>query len=215
MYATVADIRAEGVTEGRADDARLTALIQEATRLLDKVTGQFFEAREMDLRLDGTGSRVLHLPVPVIQLTGLWPNHSVIPIAPAYYEVYASRDLPDDRANPKVVLKNGYMFERGTRNQRLRGSFGYVEADGTTPPLIGKATIKLVIDAVALLGAPDADFRRRRHFIIEESTDGQRVRYAPESARIRGEFAALAGSKLVAEVISLYKAPLAIRVVGC
>ena len=150
-YATVADIRAEGVTARQADDARVTALIQEATSLLDKATGQFFEARELDIKLDGTSSRILHLPVPVVRLTGLWPHRSVIPMGADFYEVYSRRDLPDDRANPKIVLRYGYLFERGVRNQRLAGTFWYVEADCTTHPLIRKATIHLVVEPVALL----------------------------------------------------------------
>ena len=39
MYATVADMRAEGVTQQQASDARLLGLLEEATILIDQVTG--------------------------------------------------------------------------------------------------------------------------------------------------------------------------------
>ena len=209
-YATVADIRAEGVTARQADDARVTALIQEATSLLDKATGQFFEARELDIKLDGTSSRILHLPVPVVRLTGLWPNRSVIPMGADFYEVYSRRDLPDDRANPKIVLRYGYLFERGVRNQRLAGTFWYVEADCTTHPLIRKATIHLVVEPVACW-CPGCDARRRRQFVVEvhgRSSAVPKTRAHPWRDRRARRL------KVVAEIMAIYKAPVAMRVVG-
>ena len=64
MYATVADLRAEGVTVAQADDARLEALIDAATAEIDRVTGWFFEPRALTLTLDGRGAPSLELPAP-------------------------------------------------------------------------------------------------------------------------------------------------------
>ena len=45
MYASVDDLRAEGVTDAVATDARLGALIGLASRYIERVTGRFFEPR--------------------------------------------------------------------------------------------------------------------------------------------------------------------------
>ena len=50
-YASVADLRAEGVTAAEASDARLELLLAEASSLIDRVTGWFFEPRLLTLRL--------------------------------------------------------------------------------------------------------------------------------------------------------------------
>ena len=39
MYASVADLRAEGVTAAEASDARLELLLAEASSLIDRVMG--------------------------------------------------------------------------------------------------------------------------------------------------------------------------------
>ena len=56
MYASVADLRAEGVTAAEASDARLELLLDEASRLIDRVTGWFFEPRSLMLHLSGRGA---------------------------------------------------------------------------------------------------------------------------------------------------------------
>jgi len=56
VYASVADLRAEGVTAAEASDARLELLLEEASRLNDRVTGWFFEPRLLTLRLSGRGA---------------------------------------------------------------------------------------------------------------------------------------------------------------
>ena len=55
MYATVQHFRDEGITEAQASDERLLALIEEATAAIDRITGWFFEPREMTIYMDGRG----------------------------------------------------------------------------------------------------------------------------------------------------------------
>jgi len=45
MYASVTDLREEGVSEAQASDTRLTALLQECSQSIDVFTGWFFEPR--------------------------------------------------------------------------------------------------------------------------------------------------------------------------
>ena len=68
MYATVTELRNEGVTEAQASDPRLERLIDEASRLIDRATGWFFEPRPMTLLLDGRGTPSVEPPVPPIRL---------------------------------------------------------------------------------------------------------------------------------------------------
>ena len=55
-YASVADLRAEGVLESEASDERLEALLEEASGTIDRMTGWWFEPRELMIRLDGRGT---------------------------------------------------------------------------------------------------------------------------------------------------------------
>src|SRR5690606_34186710 len=71
VYASVADLRDEGVSVAQASDARLVALIDEAGRAIDSFTGWFFEPRSLTLRLDGRGTPSIEPPVPPIELTQL------------------------------------------------------------------------------------------------------------------------------------------------
>ena len=57
-----ADLRAEGVTAAEASDARLELLLAEASRLIDRVTGWFFEPRLLTLRLRGAARRASSFP---------------------------------------------------------------------------------------------------------------------------------------------------------
>ena len=71
MYASVADLRAEGVTAAEASDARLELLLAEASSLIDRVTGWFFEPRLLTLHLAGRGAPSIELPVPPIRVDRL------------------------------------------------------------------------------------------------------------------------------------------------
>ena len=64
MYATVAELRAEGVAATTASDARLEALLADAGAFVDSVTGWFFEPRPLTLRLDGRGRPSVEPPGP-------------------------------------------------------------------------------------------------------------------------------------------------------
>ena len=72
MYATVADLRAEGVAPTTASDARLEALVGDAGAYVDSVTGWFFEPRSLTLRFD-LGRLTIHdgaVGVPSLTMCG-------------------------------------------------------------------------------------------------------------------------------------------------
>ena len=164
-YCTVADIRNAGLTNHTASDAAVLDAIELCTSLIDLATHQWFEPRMSDFYVDGNDSDTLHLNVPIITLDHLYANHDYENIVePVYYRVYNNiGGVCDDRRNPRIKFI-GYggrgniflgpdggtgRFRKGRQNQRLVGTFGYVEADGSTPRPIKRAITKLVIQKIA------------------------------------------------------------------
>lgn len=145
-YATIDDVRAEGVTEQMANDAKVLLAIAIACQLIDAATGQWFEPRAGDYLLDGSGTHELYLNIPIIQVTELYINWSETLADETWYIVRNNLGAgwPDDRRNPRIQLKNrAGVFARGNANQRIVGRFGFVEADLSTPLLIKRAAVRL------------------------------------------------------------------------
>lgn len=175
MYATVADLRAEGVTVAQADDARLEALIDDATAEIDRVTGWFFEPRALTLTLDGRGAPTLELPAPPIRLDRVAIDGADISLSADELIVVGAPVDPGFDA-PRLTRRFG-RFPRGYGNVVIEGLFGYTEPDGTaegrTPPAITRACILLVLRWLHPL-ADDGGFdARNRWRIIEERTRDQ------------------------------------------
>jgi len=215
-YCFVSDLRAEGVSETQASDDRLISLIDLASRYIDEVTGRFFEAREMTLDLDGRGSAVLQLGVPIIAISdlSLLGDAGETEIDTGDCRVY-NRHLtqrltsPDDRENPKIALVGGgRVFPEGHQNVRLEGLFGYTEHDGSpagrTPRLIREVCKKLVIREMPLLGdAGGRDDAQRRSRLISEKTRDQSYRLA--NPKTTG---AMTGDTEIDTVLAMFTRPM-------
>lgn len=210
MYASVADLRAEGVTDAAASDARLESLIALAGSYIERVTGRFFEPRAQVLRVDGTGSRVLPLGHPIVRVDAILIDSSPfspgdLPIDPDFYRVYNRHLtqgllLPDDRDHPRIELVGGeepfpglgrLAWPRGQQNVEVRGVFGYTEPDGSatgrTPELIRHVTKLLVLRELPLLADLDRreDAQRRWRLTSERTRDQA---YTLEALRLTGAF---------------------------
>jgi hypothetical protein len=129
----------------------------------------------------------------------------------------------DDRKNPKIAFYNqrrsifqipslayqGRIFMKGHQNQKLVGTFGYTEADGTTPLLIQRACLKLVAKNLAKGVMGD------NRLLSGESTDGHSVQYAmPQALGVKGKTFGITGDMEVEQILQMYRAPLAIRAPG-
>ncbi|MBN2196401.1 MAG: hypothetical protein JW751_26545 [Polyangiaceae bacterium] len=185
MYASVADLRAEGVTAAEASDERLMALLDEATALIDRVAGWFFEPRPATLRLDGRGAPSLELPVPPIRVHRLVVNGAEMSLA---FEdlIIEGAPLQPGFVGPRITLTRGRRFPRGRGNVLVEGLWGFTEPDGTaegrTPPAIRRACLLLVLRNLAPL-ADDAAFEvRSRWRVIEERTRDQSIKLDPAAA---------------------------------
>ena len=200
MYATVADLRDEGVTVAAASDTRLGRLCEEVSALIDRVTGQFFEPRTRTFRLSGRGAPTLELPVPVIRLTRVQVEYETLAgseAAPFPFVPGAVFELPLDAATLEVrgapvgydyggsfvALRHGLLFPRGHGNVLLEGVWGFTEDDGSpegrTPLSIRRACMLLALRNLAPL-ADDASFEARSRWrLLEERTRDQSYRLDP------------------------------------
>lgn len=171
MYATIAEIRAEGVTEDMATDQRLEELILEATVYIDKVTRWWFGARQKTMKIDGTGHDTIWIPVPIIEVTEVKVEGRTLNTEA--YVVYNRRE-PDDRLNPKIVRFN--HWPKGEQIVEVVGTFGYTDEHPVTQEAIVPLAIKrvcrqLVIREIPTLMDIDGQEEKRRARIVSETTD--------------------------------------------
>ena len=157
MYATVTDFRDEGITEAQALDDRLTALIEEASASIDRITGWFFESRGMVLHLDGRGAPSIEPPYPPIELTSFTINKRAMSLDNGELIIIGAPVQPGFIA-PRFTLRNG-IFPKGNANIEAEGTWGFTEPDGTptgrTPLAVRRACMLMVLRMLPLLGNTD------------------------------------------------------------
>lgn len=230
-YCTLQDIRNLGVPLSVSNE-KILAAIALSQQLIDRVTRQWFVPKTLQFRFDGTDSDAIHFGVPIISVEWLKTNDSIVNMDTGAYRVYNSlTNYPDDRHNPRIKLINaagsdqdiytapivsGWLrFRKGRMNQEIRGQFGYVEADLSTPLPIKEACIRMTLERLGspaygtppiILPAPVASGA-----IVEEWTDGHRLRYSdvtikPTIQAIRG----ISKDQFVIDVLRMYKGPIGI-----
>ncbi|MCP3104271.1 hypothetical protein LZ198_35950 [Myxococcus sp. K15C18031901] len=179
MYATVANMRAEGVTPAMAGDTRLAILLEEATHTIDKVTGWYFEPRSATLHLDGRGAPSLWLPVPPIRLYRLALYGEDVSFSKERLVVVGAPVGPGFDG-PRLTFRHGRVFPRGEGNVIVGARWGYTEADGTpegrTPPAIRRACMLLVLRSLSPLADEASLEERTRWRVVEERTREQSYR---------------------------------------
>lgn len=232
LYISVADVRAAGLNQNPPDDATIFASIMLWQQVLERVTRQWFRPIPCELYLDGTDSDTLHLPVPIISISQLRINFDTSALPTDRYKVYAGRQLPDDRKNPRIKLVDTFGYERdiytasdrtsrsrfykGRQNQFIRGVFGYVEQDGSTPALIKRAMLKLVVGDLANPIVPGAGSGITpppisAGIVREEVTDGHSIKYDVAGGDIKPRASGLSGlinDPEVQMIVKLYKSPI-------
>jgi len=172
-YCSVQDLRAEGLDEEKYSDDDLEKLVKLSCDFIDKVTGQFFEPRELTLRLDGRGGRILVLPYPLIDAEFIEIDSGIISDFVIYNRL-------EDRAYPKVFRNS--KWPAGILNIKIKGSWGYVEEDGSTPENIKRAAIKLAIYNFPVLIDKEAqEDKNLRGLLVSETTDGHSYKLAEDS----------------------------------
>ena len=204
MYASVADLRDEGILEAQASDERLVALIEEAGRAIDSYTGWFFEPRTLTFRFDGRGTASIEPSFPPITLSRLALGDSELSMLPEDLVVEGAPVMPGF-AGPLISRTAGRTFPKGRGNIEARGVWGYTEHDGTpegrTPLEIRRACLLLVNRWLSPLGADDGEARSRWR-ILEERTRDQSYKLNP----IQGE-PGLTGDPDIDGILARYRRP--------
>lgn len=157
---TVVNGPAKFVRSSQLTKRRATALITGYMQFVDRATRNFFNKRPGIFSLEGDNGPTMWLPVPIIAIDKIVINSTTTELFEGEgrdFIAFMGRTAPaDDRKNPMIKLGMGRgrdsifnsavsnrIFARGTMTQ-LHGSFGYLEADGTTPERI-KYAMKLLI----------------------------------------------------------------------
>jgi hypothetical protein len=206
MYASLADARAEGITVSQASDDRLRLLIDEASRSIDRMTGWFFEPRQMDVWLDGRGTPKIELPVHPIRLDRLVVHGTEWSTDPGHLVIVGS-PIPATVPTPRLTLKQGASFPRGYANILASGLWGLTEDDGSptgrTPLDIRRACLLLVLLHLPLLADTDATAdARNRWRLVEERTRDQSYKLSPAPNRLL-----ISGDPEVDEILARYRRP--------
>ena len=209
MYASVTELRSEGVLESAASDSRLVMRIEEATATIDRATGWWFEPRSAMFQLDGRGAPSLWLPVPPLRLDRVAVDDEALS---ADELVVVGAPILPGFDGPRLSLRTG-VFPRGTGNVLLEGLWGFTEADGTplgrTPLAIRRACMLLVLRSLAPLADESAFEASQRARIIEEKTRDQSYRLQPIETRA----AQLTGDPEIDALLEPYRRPMAMGAV--
>ena len=187
LIVSLQDIRDEGLDEAELSDERALILSYGWQQWFEHVTGTWFTPKYKTLLLDGDGSRVLFLNIPIISLEELYINDDFTNMVSTDDFVVYNREHPDDRRNPRIKLKkkSGSIYEFamerkflvGDQNQKVVGTFGYVEEDGSAPYLVQRAIMSLILLTSELKSDSEID-QLSAGRKIEEVTDRHRIRFA-------------------------------------
>jgi hypothetical protein len=158
-YATLTQLRTEGLPgDATTDvtDAQALILLERASELVEKITGNIFYEVTGTYTFDGNNSYLLHLPLAILEVTSLKINNETTALETTDYRVYNNRSKPqDNRYNPKIELRRstaptiytGYQSRKFLKgyDQVIEGSFGFLEPDGSVPPTINECVMAIVM----------------------------------------------------------------------
>ena len=174
-------MREEGVSSSVVSDSRVEMALDEATRFIDRVTGWFFEPREMTISLDGNGAPTIETPVPCIELEHITESEEQIDVEEV--EVIGAPVQYGD-CYPRLRRTDDHVFPAGRGNVVVSGVWGYTEEDGSrygrTPLEIRRACLLLAMRLLPKLGDLNAtNEARNRWRVIEEKTRDQSYKLKP------------------------------------
>jgi hypothetical protein len=231
-YITVSDVRETGLNDNPPNDQTIQQSIILWQSFIDRATRQWFRPIELELELDGSDSDALHFGVPIISIDEIRINSEGTALDPKRYKIYNEITYPSNRQNPRIKLvdefseerdiftapmRNGQsIFRKGRKNQFVKGMFGYVEEDGSAPPLIKRAHLKLVVEKLTKpifesQTPATATPALIRGLIKEEWTDGHRIRYDQPGGPLKPRAPGLYGitdDPEIMNILRMFKAPI-------
>lgn len=228
LYASIEEARAGGVAAApTVTDSTIRKSLKMWSQFLDKVCRQWFEPRELEHKVDGSGARTLWLMLPIIGVDEFYMNADFTnQLSTDWYEVYNNLGdgLRDDRRNPRIGLSDVEgsdtiftatsrqdIFIRGKKNQQIKGTFGFVELDGQPPALINRAVLKLVVRELTADSSlsPSTGVSGP---VTSETTDGHTIRYASTVGGRKIGTIGITGDPEVEAIIIQYRGPKAMAV---
>lgn len=191
LYVTPEDVWTTigGNARAKYDRDYITLRIQAVQQYVERITGWFFNVRRMVVKLDGTGTELLVLPLPLVgqpdEIAYLGANNTYEPVAVSNFQIY-NRYQPDDRMYPRIKVamaerQNLFqrvtlsdVFPKGHQNIRITGRWGFVERDGTTPAPILQCMMMLIMDILHPFGSAAERRRLRTRRVNEETSSNHR-----------------------------------------
>lgn len=222
-YVTVQEVRDEGLTDTVSySDALVNSRISFNSRMIEKFTGRWFEARKMILDLDGYGAWQMQLDFPIVSVDKVTLLDREFPPTEVFtfdledlvvYNRHMTMGLikPDDREDPK--LGNIY-FPKGRQNIRVEGTFGYTDVNGNTPEEIKRATILMVLRDKEKLASEKRNSSLLSGLagsVIEEQTDDHSYKLGAP-VRTMGSTAYYTGDPEIDQLLLGFRRPMSIGV---
>jgi hypothetical protein len=183
LYVSLQDLYNDGLPQDKYTPDFLEAKILLVQDYIERVTGTYFRSRDETYKLDGSGTQLLKLPYPPLEITEVafdsgFDNWQTMPTS--WFEFYTDFE---DRDYPRAMINQDYTnsvfgsvwmghFPPGTRNIRITGKWGWVDRDGLTPGPIKDITIKILKKYLGknLKSTPQVGLGRAG--VISQTTDG-------------------------------------------
>ena len=208
--------RGDPFPESWYDDAALLAALASAVSDLEGATGRFFIPKSGTMELRGQGVVRLFVPHPIVELTAVSVRGTAVDLD--LLDVNDGVDpggTEDPRDNPWIEWLSdpfavSYLApESGTWPPEtagpvvvLTGTFGYLEADGSTPQPILDALIRLTLRQLVPVTDAEGQGDLLRGAVIMEQTAGRSYQLA-QGKLSSGMFL----DREIDRVIQRYRAP--------
>ena len=211
-YITSSEVIAEGAPSGTPVGV-IDSRIVKWEALVEKITGNIFRILTPgELTFDGNNSGILHFNLPLITVSSVKVNGDSTALDTDEYRAFTGRMPPqDNRQNPKIRLTpisgtiyrtQPSMFVKGL-DQLITSTWGYVEADDSTPRPIVDALLRLVLldlDNYFTQGSSTKAVTPKKR----EKTDGHELEWM-ELVDLRTAWSILPQD--VAEILAIYRSP--------
>lgn len=232
-YASVTDMRNEGVDPTIYSDARVSAALNMASRTIERITRRWFYPKALELDLDGDDTSQLFLGFPIIAVSSITQLTDAIDLVNdvKIYNRHITQGLtnPDDRESPRIQFvgpspavrhlggfgRARQWLKRPPQSIHIVGVFGYTDpagssfTQGITPPAIAQCCKLLALRELPPLGDPQERFSVQYAYrLMGETTRDQSYNLGPGRTSSNG----WTGDPEIDGILAQYMAPMHMRV---
>lgn len=227
-YISPQRLRDEWLTEAKMSTPRLLAMIKTAQAYVERRCRQPFRPIRHTYKLAGNNTHTLQFSIPIIGVeyvsiydTQMDQNTFAVFNIPTHND--APGWLPEDnRANPKIrISEEPSLFSStslqrygritgGARNIGVKGVWGCLEPDGTTPEGIAQAMLYMIFANAPRLNAGESP-SQMGGVVISETTDRHSIEYAGRTVLGQIDASPFAKSAEAEELLRQWKGPILIE----